>query len=114
MHKSADIQAKFPVKIQSGSATRAWRSLFDRYLSVSKCYPHLEHVIRKRPRYFLVINKEHFDSVSSFLQQFKFYFDNLETVKTPSAHQVIIFRKFKNIKLGNMYRLYIIIKIKDI
>ena len=92
MHKSADVQAKLPVKIQWGSQTRPWRGLMDRYESILKCYDALPAAIGERPakRFYDAINFNDLKTVSEFLQQFTKMFDNLEKGKEPSLHYVIL------------------------
>lgn len=96
VHKSADIQAKLPVKLQWGNKTRPWRGLMNRFESLVKSYEVLNDVISDKPykKYYDSINFDDLKIVSDYLEKFVEIFNDFESSKSPSAQFVILSLKF--------------------
>lgn len=91
LHKSSDIQDSLTKKVQWGCKTRPWRGLSQRYESLLASFDSIEQAIAKPYfKYFQSINKADLIKTASFLGNFIELFDNLESVKIPTAHFVIL------------------------
>lgn len=86
-HK-ADIQKQLPVKISTGSQTRAWRGLYEKFNRVFSSYKKLT-VLDKVKKFAYQIDFDILKIATEFLKPFANFFDILEATKSPTFNLVV-------------------------
>lgn len=78
--KSGGIQYNLPASLKSGSKTRPWRGLINKFSSISKSYDALKPLLREKRQedLILAVEREILEEVLSILQKAEEIFDFLE------------------------------------
>lgn len=89
--KSSNIQHQLPCTLKTGGTTRPWRSLMQKFQSVSTSYTALQPILSERGRLHLVedLNQPLLEEVKNLLSIAQSVFNLLEFASSPALQSVL-------------------------